>query len=344
MEGASNVIKRKSTIILLIFALIVCFSSFYTLPYYVSRPGMAKELDELIDVQDGYDEDGAFMLTTVRMGKANIIFYLLSKFNKYYELHPISAVKAEDETDEEYNIRQLYYMENSQENALQVAFKYANKSYDVKNNGIYVLNVIEGLPADGKLKPGDRIFQIDDEVLETSESFIQYVQAKSNGDTITVHFERDGVKQKTEIKIDILPETNKPGIGIALVEDKEVETDPKVTIKTDDIGGPSAGFMFSLEIYNQLIQEDITKGYKIAGTGTISEDGTIGRIGGIEQKVVAAHKAGAEIFFAPNENGSADSNYRAAVKTAKDIDTKMKIVPVDTFEDAIEYLKNLKAK
>ncbi len=61
--------------------------------------------------------------------------------------------------------------------------------------------------------------------------------------------------------------------------------------------------MFSLEIYNQLMEEDLTKGYKIAGTGTIDSEGTVGPIGGIDQKIVAADKAGAEIFFAPNEKG-----------------------------------------
>ena len=92
---------------------------------------------------------------------------------------------------------------------------------------------------------------------------------------------------------------------------------PKVTVHSDEIGGPSAGFMFSLEIYNQLTKEDLTKGYKIAGTGTISTDGTVGKIGGIEQKVVAADKAGAEIFFAPNENGEKNSNYQNAIIDCK---------------------------
>ncbi|HJV30720.1 MAG TPA: S16 family serine protease, partial [Bacillales bacterium] len=114
--------------------------------------------------------------------------------------------------------------------------------------------------------------------------------------------------------------------------------------KTDEIGGPSAGFMFSLEIYNQLTKEDLTKGYQIAGTGTIASDGKVGPIGGIEQKIIAADKAGAEIFFAPNEEGSKHSNYRDALKTAKDIGTKMKIVPIDTFDDAIKYLNTLHNK
>ena len=101
-------------------------------------------------------------------------------------------------------------------------------------------------------------------------------------------------------------------MGIGLVDDKELIVDPEVTVQTDEIGGPSAGFMFSLEIYNQLTKEDLTKGYKIAGTGTISPDGTVGRIGGIEQKIVAADKAGAEIFLRQMKMDEKDSNYRCS--------------------------------
>lgn len=109
--------------------------------------------------------------------------------------------------------------------------------------------------------------------------------------------------------------------------------------------------MFSLEIYNQLTKNDLTKGHSIAGTGTIDPDGTVGRIGGIDKKVVAADNEGAEIFFAPDDEITPEmkkaypniqSNYKEAVKAAKDIGTKMKIVPVKTFDDALNYLKALK--
>ena len=90
-------------------------------------------------------------------------------------------------------------------------------------------------------------------------------------------------------------------MGIGLVDDREIISDPKVKIKTESIGGPSAGLMFSLEIYNQLTKNDLTKGHSIAGTGTIDPDGTVGRIGGIDKKVVAADNEGAEIFFAPDD-------------------------------------------
>ena len=122
---------------------------------------------------------------------------------------------------------------------------------------------------------------------------------------------------------------------------------PEIEIRTDNIGGPSAGLMFALEIYDQLTKEDLTRGYRIAGTGTLAPDGKVGRIGGIEQKVIAAHKSGAEIFFAPKEDGEqgiGELNYEAALRTAKDIGTDMKIVPVASFDEAVRYLEELPPK
>ena len=108
--------------------------------------------------------------------------------------------------------------------------------------------------------------------------------------------------------------------------------------------------MFSLELYNQLVSEDITKGKAIAGTGTIDHKGNVGRIGGIEMKVMAADKAGAEIFFVPDDTIDADiaqynpklrSNYHEALRASIKIKSKMKIVPVKTFNEALNYLREM---
>ncbi len=302
------------------------------------------KLDTVIDVENGTDADGKFMLTTVRMGKANLITYSIAKMNKYYEIFTLDQIRYENEDDEEYRVRQSYLMESSQENALQVAFERANKHVEVKYNGIFVLGIIDGSPAENILKPGDRIISVDGNKFERSSDFTNYIQSKQEGDAVQLKIIRDGDELTKEITLKMIEEIGKVGVGISLVEDKEVITEPDVSIDTEDIGGPSAGLMFSLEIYNQLVEEDITKGYLIAGTGTIDPEGKVGPIGGVEQKIVAAHKSGAEIFFAPNENGKKDSDYERAVLTAKDIKTDMVIVPVDTFDDALNYLKSLEEK
>ncbi|WNS77063.1 SepM family pheromone-processing serine protease [Bacillus sp. DTU_2020_1000418_1_SI_GHA_SEK_038] len=325
-------------------AIILILSSFYTLPYYVSKPGLAKELEPIVQVDNGYKEAGSFMLTTVRMGKANIYSYAIAKLNPYHELYQIDEIRRENESEEEYNVRQLHLMSSSKQSAIETAYKKAKIPIHYKYHGIFVLNVKPDMPADGKLKAGDRIFKVDGNEFESSDQFINYIAGKNEGDVVEFTLERHKKISETKIALQILQETGKPGVGISLVDDKEIEVKPNVTINSEDIGGPSAGFMFSLEIYNQLVKEDLTRGYQIAGTGTINSNGIIGRIGGIEQKIVAADKAGADIFLAPNENGEEDSNYKAAVKTAKDIGSKMKIIPVDTFDEAIDYLYKLKSK
>ena len=74
---------------------------------------MAKELEPIVEVEDGYEEKGSFMLTTVRMGRANIYSYLMAKISKYQEIYTLNEIKGEDETEEEYNVRQLYLMDAS---------------------------------------------------------------------------------------------------------------------------------------------------------------------------------------------------------------------------------------
>ncbi|WP_391558292.1 SepM family pheromone-processing serine protease [Robertmurraya sp.] len=337
--------KWIGRIVLYIIAIALLVGAFFSLPYYITKPGMAKELDPIIEVEGGYEEEGSFMLTTVVMGQANIYTYLLAKISEYQEIYPLSAIRAEEESDEEYKVRQLHSMSTSKLAAIEVAYKKANKPISFEYKGVYVLSVMDGMPAMGQLEPGDRIFQVDELTFQSSEEFINYVSKKQAGDTITLYFERNEKEENVTLPLKAFEaDQTKVGVGIGLVDDKEIIVEPEVTVETSDIGGPSAGLMFSLEIYNQLVKEDLTKGYNIAGTGTIDENGTVGRIGGIEQKVIAADKADAEIFFAPNEEGAADSNYLAAVQTAKDIDTSMKIVPINTFEDAITYLEVLEKK
>jgi Lon-like protease len=335
--------KRIYLVAFSIGAIMAVLLTFIKLPYYVTMPGTAQKLDPLVHVKGGDQDDGDFMLTTIRMGRANVISYALAKVRKYYDLYPVEAIKQQGESDEEYTLRQLHMMENSKQTAIAVAYEKAGKPITYKFLGVYVIRVLPDMPASQYLRPGDRIVAVDEKKLQSAEQFIEYVGQKAKGETVKITFERKGKKKTVQLALKPFPENPKRvGIGISLVTDSEIVTNPSVEIKSEEIGGPSAGLMFSLEIYDQLVEEDITKGYTIAGTGTINEKGEVGPIGGISQKIIAADKAGADIFFAPNEKGAKDSNYQEALKTAKDIGTKMKIVPVDTFDDALRYLQTLK--
>jgi Lon protease (S16) C-terminal proteolytic domain./PDZ domain (Also known as DHR or GLGF). len=332
-------LKKKRTIFLLSVLVILCAILWFPLPYYVSSPGMAKALDDVVAVEGGAKGSGEFLLTTVSMARGNLLTLIKAKLDPYSDVEPLDEVRDEDETDEEYRVKQLYLMENSQENALQVAFEKAGKSVEVDYNGIYVLNVLEGGPSDGTLAAGDRIVAVDGKDFRSAEEFTSYIQNKPEGTVVTLSIVRNGKEMNRKITLGRIKATGKTGIGITLAEDKEVSTEPKVEFHTEEIGGPSAGFMFSLEIYEQLVKKDITKGYRIAGTGTIAADGSVGPIGGVEKKVIAADRAGADIFLAPSGR-----DYELAVQTAKAIGSGMEIVSVSNFDEGLRYLDSLRPK
>ncbi|WP_096189239.1 SepM family pheromone-processing serine protease [Evansella halocellulosilytica] len=342
-----NRVSRRSIIRWVILFAILLFINFYELPYYFTIPGDAKVLSEVIEVEDKNEYAGTFMLTTVRMGKANVVNYVWSMFSDQREIIPEDQIRPEGETDEEYHHRQMMMMAGSQELAVLVAYNYAGREAYFENYGVLVTSIIPKMDAEGKLQMGDRIIAVNDvEVLEV-ETLFELLGQHEIGDQVKITVEREEEIHDYSLAVqpfpeEIDPEGDRGGVGIANpVTDRVLVNRPDVFIDTATIGGPSAGLMFSLEIYNQLVEEDITKGQHIAGTGSIDEDGNVGRIGGVRQKIIAADQAGASAFLVPNERGAIESNYEIALETAENIDSNMEIVPIDTFEEALQYLNEL---
>lgn len=330
---------------LLIGVIVAMLIVFVPLPYYITKPGMAEKLEPYVQVEGGNKEKGDFMLVTVSMGQANVVNFLSAKFNKYEEIFKKEEILQKGESDEEYQLRQVYAMKESQDAAIYNAYKRANYPVTFENQGVLVAGIADGMPAAEKLKLGDRIVAVDGQPFQTAEEFIAYMKTKKQNDEVTIKYVHEKNEKEDKFVLQPIPQDkSRAGIGVSIITDKKLTVSPNVKIDAHKIGGPSAGLMFTLEIYNQLVKEDITKGHEIAGTGTINEKGEIGPIGGISQKVVAAHNAGAEVFFAPNEKGAKNSNYKEAVKAAKDINTKMKIIPVDTLDDALAYLDKMSEK
>lgn len=336
---------KKQFVSLIIVLGLAYFLAAFQLPYYIYKPGGADALNPIVSVEDGYQSQGDMHLVTVSGGQATPIQYVWAKLLPHHEILPIEEVRPEGITDDEYMHAQLQMMENSQEASTVVAYEAAQEDITIDFKGVYVVSVVDGMPADGKLEMGDRIIGIDDTEVKEAEDLINYVESKKANDTIEVEFIREDERKVEEIQLQAFEDAeNKIGIGIQLVTDRSVSVEPKIEFSSGSIGGPSAGLMFSLEIYDQLTEQDITKGHEIAGTGEIDYDGNVYRIGGIDKKVIAADEEGVDIFFAPNEEGREGSNYQVAASTAEEIDTDMKIVPVDTFQDALDYLETIEPK
>ncbi|WP_391120771.1 SepM family pheromone-processing serine protease [Psychrobacillus sp. L3] len=346
---------NKKPIIFVLILAIVASLAFYPMESYISKPGGAYELSPFVQVEGGDKNDkGMMSLLTISLSKATPLTYLYAKVADNRKIYKAEQIRNPDEGEKEYNIRQLKLMSDSQFNAISVAYNRANKPYHIINNGIFIFNVLKNSAADGILEPGDKIIGLDNITDITEEKLKTYLNGKGEGDQIQLTVERNKEALKKEVTLKTVPGVlDKPGIGVSYTEDKKVETTPAVHMNSEDIGGPSAGLMFTLEILNQLLPEDISKGYNIAGTGEMKPDGTIGRIGGIDLKVIAADRKGIEIMFAPDDeidpailanNPGLTSNYEEALKSAKKIGTKMKIVPVKTVDDALAYLEKLEPK
>jgi len=355
INGGGPKMRKKRFGMIGVLLVIIAILFIYPLDSYISQPGGAYDLDPLVEVVGGDNNDlGTFSLMTISVSKATPASYVLSKFTDKKKLLPAENVRRDGENDKEYNIRQKKLMTGSQFNAITVAFEKAGIPVDIEYDGVFVMMVLEGGAADGILELGDKIRVVDGVELEESGQFFTLIGDKKLGDEVKVSLERDGKKLDVTLVLKEIPDSDgRAGLGVRFEEDRTLTTDPEVDFKTSNIGGPSAGLMFTLEIMNQLLDEDLTKGYNIAGTGEMLEDGTVGRIGGADFKVIAASRQDVEIFFAPADdlpdevraaNPEIQTNYEEAVNMAEKIGTKMKIVPVKTVDDALDYLATLEEK
>ncbi|MEJ6348351.1 SepM family pheromone-processing serine protease [Holzapfeliella sp. He02] len=333
--------KRKWTVILALIIIAVGIFLNYPTSYYLEVPGSAEDVAKFVKVDnDKPIQNDQFYLTTVGIKKATNLSLFLSRFQPH-----VTAISSQELTggvsDEQYLKVQQFFMQNSQNAAIVNAYKKTNTPYNQKYLGVNVLQVDDKSHFAQSLKSGDVITGINGQYFEQTSDLIRYVSSFDENQEIKLEVKRANETLELSGKTMRLEATGKVGIGVSLVDETELTTTPKASINAGAIGGPSAGLMFSLAVYQQLTQEDLTHGQKVAGTGTIDPDGNVGTIGGIDKKVVAASDAGAKVFFAPEAMGENNqTNYEVAKKTAEEMKLSMKIVPVKTFDEALNYLKN----
>lgn len=338
-------INRRTLYIAVIVAFGLLFLTTAKLPYYIYKPGTADGLSEMVEVDLGHESKGEFHLVTVSGGQATPIELLLAKISSYHEILPLDEAFPEDFTEEEYRFYQMKMMEDSKTSSMVVAYEAAGEPIDIKLTGVFVVQTIDQMPAKDQVQIGDRIIAIDDVEVKEPKDLVDYVQEKEIDERVILTIEREEEVLKEEIPIRHFPDhKDKKGLGIQLIADQVADPKRPVEIQSGHIGGPSAGIMFALEIHNQIVEEDITKGYAIAGTGEIDIDGKVLRVGGVDKKVIAADRKNIDIFFVPHEQGHQNSNYRLAKQTARAIETEMQIVPIDSFQDALDYLEQLERK
>ncbi|MGT2886991.1 SepM family pheromone-processing serine protease [Streptococcus didelphis] len=324
------------------------FTLCFPLPYYIEMPGGAYDIRSVLKVNNQEDkEKGSYNFVAVSMSKASLAQLFYAWITPFTEIAPADSVTGGYSDSNHLRIEQ-FYMETSQNNAIYQALQLAGKEISLNYLGVYVLNVDKHSTFKNSLNIADTITSVNQKKFENSSQLVEYVSHLKIGDKVSVQYTSGGQKKSQTGKV-IKLKNGKNGIGISLTDHTEVHSDQEIKFTIKGVGGPSAGLMFTLDILDQINKEDLRKGRKIAGTGTINQKGEVGDIGGAGLKVVAAAKEGAEIFFVPNNPvdkrlkkiaPDAITNYQEAKEAAKKLKTKMKIVPVKTVDEAITYLRN----
>lgn len=320
-----------------IISAIVVLTAVWPTDYYIESPGIAKDLRPLVEVENGHQDNikGKFRLTAVSLETASVLeYYYVSLFEpEGLELTSLKRQLPPEVDPKKYFKMMKEVMQESQLKAKAIALQKAGYNPKIEGKGAEIVKVLEESNAYGKLKENDIIVKIDGEQVELLTEVVSKIRDRKIGVPVNLVVERGEKRLKYEIKTKELERNpGKPSLGVLISSYKRTYDFP-VNIKIDsgEIGGPSAGMVFVLEILNQLTEEDLTHGKDIAGTGTIALNGEVGPISGVKQKIMAARKEGVDIFLVPADN------YEVAKETAEQI----KVVSVKTIEDAIEFLNSL---
>jgi PDZ domain-containing protein len=316
---------RNAGFVLLI---VVAFAAgWFPLPYFALGPGPASEVAPLIHVEGAptYGSSGRLVMTTVRFTQVTALGAMVAWINPEQAVVDESEVYPPGLSPSEEEQRASSQMDQSKIDAASVALSEVTDYPREHGPGALVELVGTGCPADGRLFPGDRIERIDGERVDSRREASRLIDAVPVDEPIEFRVEADGEVQKVRVTRGRCPGVDEPVIGILLVDSFPFE----IAIDSGVVGGPSAGLMWAIGLYDLLTPGDLTRGRTIAGTGTIDLDGNVGPIGGITDKVVGARDASADIMLVPRED----------FDELRGIDTgDLTLIPVSTFDQAVAAL------
>jgi PDZ domain-containing protein len=314
-----------TTLVLLVFAL-----NFYRLPVVALTPGPAEDVLARVKVEGStavFDSKGKLYLTSVGIDD-DVRFYeaLLDLANRDVELRPRAELFPDGDSSEEIDRENVQLMDQSKTIAKVVALR--ELGYPVKPSGVEIGDVVRGTPADGRLEAGDQILQVDGHTVASIAQVRKAITSHRSGERVAFLVARDDTRTSVAVRV-AAADDGQPRVGVELRELFE-RLPVKVSIETENIGGPSAGLMFALSIIDRLTAQDLTGGRRIAGTGELSVDGEVLPIGGVAEKLVGARRQGATVFLVPADNCP---DVRGRVPAG------LRLVRVATLDDALRFLR-----
>lgn len=307
-------------------------------PYVVESPGPSLNVlgeyegKDIVSVEnrDGAASEGELRMTTVSVqGSPGYDIPLAGVMSAWFDrdrsIMPVEALYPDDTDAEDNSLMNTVEMNGSQQEAIAAALAKQGISYSTTT-------IVAGVRSDGaaanRLEPGDVVLTVNGQQVTDVASAGEAIGRTPRGQKVNVTVRRKG--EENSFALTPRYEGERALVGIVL--SRGFEFPVKVNFALDGIGGPSAGMIFALAIYDEMTPGDLTGGKKIAGTGTIDEQGTVGPIGGIRQKMIGARSDGAEYFLAPAANCDEVTGH---------IPEGLQVVKIDSLSDAINSVEQI---
>ncbi len=324
--------KRVLSVVLFVFGLgLAFFLGWVQLPYYSLAPGPASEVQPLIRVSGAqeFPSEGELIMTTISFRSLSAVGLLVAWLDPDQAVVSRETLFPPGQTAEEETQRALSQMDQSKIDATNVVLRRLTDYPRDHGDGALLEFVYPECPAEGELFTGDIVESIDGTPVRSAEEASEALDAVPLDDPITFQVRAGGETHRiTLTRAPCLPGVDEARLGINLIDTFPFD----VQISSGDVGGPSAGLMWALGLYDLLTPGDMTAGETIAGTGTIDTRGRVGPIGGIEDKVIGAERAGAAVFLVPADN----------MRELSDVETgDMRLISIARFQDALDALEEL---
>jgi PDZ domain-containing protein len=302
---------------------------------YIFLPDRAHPVAPLVTVPGGHDPaHGGIYFVDVVVRKATLLERLFGGLHQGADLYPASAINPPGVGDAQNRQIGIEDMHLSQQIAAAVALKAAGKKVTLRPTGARVEQLEAGAPAVGKLEPDDVLTEVGGKRVRSISDVKAAMARLKIGDvahfTVLRGHSTLAIAIKTVAANDGGP--RRPVVGVILGTALDIHLPVAVRIDAGDVGGPSAGLAFALQVYEEE-GHDVVHGNRVAATGEIFADGSVGPIGGIKQKTIGAREAGVDAFLVP-----AGENARDARKYAGGL----RIIPVESFPQALRALATLR--
>jgi Lon-like protease len=304
--------------------------AFLTLPFYSLGPGPARQVEPLIAVEGAstYASAGRLIMTTIEFRRLTPIRALIAWLDPDEQIVNEERLFPGDISREEEERRSISQMDQSKIDATYVVLRGLGDYPKEHGRGALIEQTVDGCSADGELYPGDLVLRINDEPIGSVTEASRVIRAIPSGRALEFDVRPLGQERTQNVRLVRRPcgGQEESLVGVSMVDSFPFE----VSIRSGDVGGPSAGLMWALGLHDLLTPGDLTDGRTIAGTGVLGLDGTVGPIGGIQEKVLAADAAEASVLLVPKGN-------MAEARTVED--PGVRLVSVASFDDALDFLE-----